>query len=325
MNTILLFGLVAVAVGGVFWVLVYPMLSGERKAEQRKQAVTRAMSAVQAGGKERQTPRVRRENVEESLRELEGRRAKARSVPPSLRIAHAGLNVSKRHFIVFAATLGIAAFVMFFLIGTGLPAALAAAFAASCGLPLWILKFLRKRREKKFIDGFPDAIDVIVRGIKAGLPLHESLKVISVEAREPLKSEFRTLVESQAVGVTLGESCSRLYERMPVPEANFFGIVVSIQQKTGGNLSEALSNLSNVLRDRKKMKAKIQAMSMEAKASAAIIAALPVAVMILIYITSPQYIELLWTHRLGHLMLAGSAVWMTMGVIVMRKMINFDF
>src|SRR5262249_13861411 len=138
------------------------MLSGERKAEQRKHAVTRSMSAIQA--KARHTPRVRRENVEESLREIEARRAKAKSVPLSLRIAHAGLNVSKRQFILFAGTLGIAAFVMFFLIG--LPAALAAAFAASCGLPLWILNFLRKRREKKFIDGFPDAIDVIVRGIK---------------------------------------------------------------------------------------------------------------------------------------------------------------
>jgi tight adherence protein B len=323
MNTILLFGLVALAVGGLVWVLVYPILSGERKAEQRKQAVTRSMSAIQA--KERHAPRIRRENVEESLREIEARRAKARSVPLSLRIAHAGLNVSKRQFILFAAALGIAAFVMFFLIGTGLPAALAAAFAASCGLPLWILKFLRKRREKKFIDGFPDAIDVIVRGIKAGLPLHESLKVIAIEAREPLKTEFRTLVENQAVGVTIGESCGRLYERMPVPEANFFGIVVSIQQKTGGNLSEALGNLSNVLRDRKKMRAKIQAMSMEAKASAAIIAMLPVAVMVLIYLTSPQYIELLWTHPIGHVMLGGSALWMTMGVIVMRKMINFDF
>jgi tight adherence protein B len=123
----------------------------------------------------------------------------------------------------------------------------------------------------------------------------------------------------------IGEACGKLYERIPVPEANFFGIVVAIQQRAGGNLSEALGNLSRVLRDRKKMKAKIQAMSMEAKASASIIAALPLAVMILVYLTSPQYIELLWTHPTGRIMLACCAIWMTLGVLVMRKMINFDF
>jgi tight adherence protein B len=112
---------------------------------------------------------------------------------------------------------------------------------------------------------------------------------------------------------------------MPLPEANFFGIVISIQQKAGGNLSEALGHLSRVLRDRKKMKAKIQAMSQEAKASASIIGALPLAVMTLVWVTSPQYINLLFTAPLGHLMLAGSAMWMTMGVLVMKKMINFDF
>src|SRR5438128_11157036 len=123
----------------------------------------------------------------------------------------------------------------------------------------------------------------------------------------------------------MGDACGKLFERMPVAEANFFAIVVGIQQKAGGNLSEALGNLSRVLRDRKKMKAKIQAMSMEAKASAMIIGALPLAVMTLVYITSPQYIELLWTHPTGRAMLASSAAWMSMGDFVMRNMIHFDF
>ena len=325
MNPILLFFLVTLAAGGVIWVFTEPIFSGERKAEQRKQALTRSAPRTQAAAVARLSPKVRRENVEESLRELEARQAKAKSVTLNMRIAHAGLSLSKRQFILIAASLGIGAFVALFSLHTGLAAALAAAFAASCGLPLWILNFLKKRRQKKFIAGFPDAIDVIVRGIKAGLPLHESLKVISAETSEPLKTEFRTVVETQSVGISIGEACIRLYERMPVPEANFFGIVITIQQKSGGNLSEALGNLGKVLRDRKKMKAKIQAMSMEAKASAAIIAALPVAVMVLIYLTSPQYIELLWTHPTGRVMLMGSAMWMTMGVLVMRKMINFDF
>ena len=151
-----------------------------------------------------------------------------------------------------------------------------------------------------------------MRGVKAGLPLGDCLRIIANEAPEPVKSEFQTVVESQTVGIALGEACAKLYERMPLPEANFFGIVVSIQQRAGGNLSEALGNLSRVLRDRKKMKAKIQAMSMEAKASAVIIAALPFAVMILVYISSPSYIELLWTHPTGRLMMACCAAWMMM-------------
>ena len=112
---------------------------------------------------------------------------------------------------------------------------------------------------------------------------------------------------------------------MPLPEANFFAIVVSIQQRAGGNLSEALGNLSKVLRDRKKMKGKIKAMSTEAKASATIIGALPIAVMTIVYLTSPDYIALLWTHHIGQFMMVCCVGWMTIGILVMRKMINFDF
>jgi tight adherence protein B len=221
--------------------------------------------------------------------------------------------------------MGGVAFVVSSFFGTGLIIAVAIGFAGAFGAPRWVLSFLKKRREKKFLDGFPDAVDVIVRGVKAGLPLLDCIKMIALEAPEPLKSEFRVILETQAIGMPLGEACGKLYERTPLPEANFFGIVVAIQQKAGGNLSEALGNLSRVLRDRKKMKAKIQAMSQEAKASAGIIGALPIAVMTLVYLTSPQYISLLFTTSIGNMMLAASAVWMATGVMVMKKMINFDF
>ena len=204
-------------------------------------------------------------------------------------------------------------------------AAVGLAFAAGFGLPRWILSFLKKRREEAFLKALPDAVDVIVRGIKAGLPLFESIKVVAADAPEPLQGEFLAIIETQAIGMPLGDACARLYERMPVPEANFFGIVIAIQQKSGGNLSEALGNLSKVLRDRKKMKEKIQAMSMEAKASAGIIGALPPIVMLLVYLTTPDYISLLWTHPTGQLMLVGCVIWMSMGIMVMKKMINFDF
>ena len=322
MNTISLFFLVSVAIGGVAWVFLYPLLSGEKKAEKRKESVARA-PAVRAAAVVARNTRSRREQVEGSLKELEAKQAK--TPPLSARISQAGLSWSTNQFILISVGLSLAAFVIFLAMDASLWAAMSAGFAAGFGLPRWILRYLKRRREAKFIAAFPDGVDVIVRGIKAGLPLLDSLKVISADSPEPLRSEMRAILDIQAIGVPLGEACLKLYDRVPVAEANFFGIVISIQQKAGGNLSEALGNLSKVLRERKKMKAKIQAMSQEAKASAGIIGSLPIIVMGLVYLTSPQYIELLWTHPTGRMLLAISAFWMSCGIFVMRKMINFDF
>jgi tight adherence protein B len=324
LQTIALFSLVTVAAGGVVWVFVYPILSGDQKAENRLASVARP-DPVSRASAQRGPQRSRREQVEETLKQLEVRQNKPKRPPLSIMISQAGLSWSKRQFILISAALALATCIAAFYAGFGPVPALGVAFAGGLGLPRWLLLFLKKRREAAFLNGFPDAVDVIVRGIKAGLPLLECLRVISNEAPEPIKGEFRTIIETQTIGIPVGEACTKLYERIPLPECNFFGIVISIQQKAGGNLSEALANLSRVLRDRKKMKAKIQAMSMEAKASASIIAALPIAVMTLVYITSPDYISLLWTHPTGRMMIACCLVWMSMGVFVMRKMINFDF
>ena len=323
MQSLAIFVLVALAAGGVIWVFVYPILSGERKAEKRQESVTRAEPARVTAA--RGSPKVRREQVEDTLKELEARQKKAKKVPLNVRISQAGLSWSKRQFVIISVSLGMVTFVAAFILGGGLLIAAGLGFAAGFGVPRWLLSFLKNRREAKFLYVFPDSVDVIVRGVKAGLPLGDCLRIIAAEAQEPVRGEFKIIVESQQIGIPMGDACSKLFERMPLPEANFFGIVIGIQQKAGGNLSEALGNLSRVLRDRKKMKAKIKAMSMEAKASAVIIAALPFAVMLLVYISSPQYIELLWTHPTGRMMMAMCAGWMLLGVFVMKKLINFDF
>lgn len=322
MQTIAMFFLASVAVGGVAWVFLYPILSGERKAEQRMANVAKAEPAARVT---RGHQKSRRDIIETTLKEFDERHKKSKRVPLAVRIAQAGLFWSKRQFFLLSAGIGVVMFVLGLFTGGGIPVAAALGFAGALGLPRWLLSYLKKRRENKFLDAFPDAVDIIVRGVKAGLPLLDCLKMITIDAPEPVKSEFRAIVETQAIGMLLGDACGKLYEQMPVPEANFFGIVIAIQQRSGGNLAEALGNLSRVLRDRKKMKAKIQAMSMEAKASASIIGSLPVAVMTLVWITSPQYISLLWTEPLGRMMLAASLLWMSMGVMVMKKMINFDF
>ena len=324
MNMMAVAILAALAVGGVAYVFLYPILSGERVAEKRRENVARTEPAATRTA--RGAPRVaRRDAVEATLKEFEERQKKNAKPSLPVRLAQAGLSWTKQQFLMISAGIGFALFVIAFAIGPGLLPALGIGFAGAFGLPRWMLSYLKKRREQKFLAAFPDAVDIIVRGVKAGLPLLDCLKMITQEAPEPIKSEFRVIVDTQAIGMPLGEACAKLYERTPVAEANFFAIVVGIQQRAGGNLSEALSNLSRVLRDRKKMKAKIKAMSQEAKASAGIIGALPICVMALVYLTSKDYITLLFTEQLGHLMLAGSAVWMTMGILVMKKMINFDF
>ncbi|KQY97236.1 pilus assembly protein [Pseudolabrys sp. Root1462] len=323
MEQLPIFLLAAVAVGGVAYVFIYPILSGEKTTEKRVATVARTTATSRTP---RNAPqKSRRDTIENTLKEFEERNKKTKSPPLSVRIAQSGLSWSKHTFFLVSGAVGIVLFLLGTASGAGLLPAVGLGFAGAFGLPRWFLGFRKRRREQKFLNAFPDAVDVIVRGVKAGLPLLDCIKMIAIDAPEPVRSEFRSILETQAIGMPLGEACGKLYERMPLPEANFFGIVVSIQQKAGGNLAETLSNLSRVLRDRKKMKAKIQAMSQEAKASAAIIGALPLAVMTLVWLTSPAYINLLFTEPLGHIMLAGSATWMAMGVLVMKKMINFDF
>lgn len=191
-------------------------------------------------------------------------------------------------------------------------------------MPAWFLKRSKAKRLKKFGVEFPNALDVVVRGIKAGLPVNDCLRIVASEAAEPVKTEFRLMIEAQALGLPLSEAAVKLFDRMPCAEANFFGIVIAIQQKTGGNLSETLGNLSRVLRERRKMRDKIAAVSMEAKASAAIIGSLPPVVAILVWLTTPKYIEILWISQAGKVALVASGLWMLIGVLVMRKMINFD-
>jgi tight adherence protein B len=326
MNMIAVLFLVSAACGGLAWVFLYPILSGERKAEQRRATFTQndpvariAEATAARGGKSR------REQIEEVLKEVDERNRKQKRRPLSVRISQAGLHWSKRTFFLVSAVVGLATFVITMLLSGSILIAGLLAFAAAFGLPQWVLAFLKKRRERKFIEHFPDTVDIIVRGIKAGLPLNDSLRIIVSDSPEPIRSEFKAIVDTQAIGMPIGEACLELYQSIPLPEANFFGIVISIQQKSGGNLSEALGNLSKVLRERKKLKSKIISVSQEAKASAAIIGALPPVVMLLVYISSPDYISLLWQTPIGRVMLACCATWMTIGVLVMRKMINFQF
>lgn len=316
--------MITVAVGGVIYVFIYPMLSGERRAEQRLKEVSADEIHARRKGKT-DTGANRRQQVEDSLKQLERRQKNAKNPPIEIRLQQSGVSWTKRQFYIASGIFGLLTTAGVVFSGTSILIALGAGVAAGFGVPRWVIGYLKSKREARFIEELPNAIDVIVRGVKAGLPVGDCIRIIANETQEPVKGEFRAISEAQAIGMSLGDAAAKMYERIPLAEANFFGIMLQIQQQAGGNLSEALGNLSRVLRERKKMMGKIKAMSMEAKASAAIIASLPIGVMFLVYLTSPGYIELLWTTPTGRILLAGSAMWMGMGVLVMRRMINFDF
>lgn len=315
--------LATVATGGVAYVFLYPYLSGERRAEQRHKALV-APPAQRALERVGASTANRREQVAQSLKELDAREKAKHKLTLDGRIAQAGLTWTKPRYFMISAVIGLVLALLLLMLSGSPVMALAGLFIGTLGVPRWLLAYLRSRRIKRFIEELPNAMDVIVRGVRAGLPLGDCLRIIASEAAEPVRSEFRVIVETQALGVPVAEAVARLPQRVPVPEANFFAIVIAIQQKAGGNLSEALGNLSKVLRERRKMKGKITAMSMEARASAAIIAALPFIVAILVYLSSPKYIELLWITQTGKVALVASGIWMALGIGVIKKMISFE-
>jgi tight adherence protein B len=204
-------------------------------------------------------------------------------------------------------------------------AAGAALLIGTFGLPRWFLSKMVKRRQRKFQSELANAIDVVVRGVKSGLPLNECLQIIARESPEPIAGEFRYVVEQMRVGVPLAEALDRLIVRMPLAEVKFLAIVISIQQQAGGNLSEALGNLSGVLRDRFRMEMKVKALSAEAKSSAGVLGSLPPGVMFMTYVSSPDYIMPLFTTTAGNLIIVAGLFWMFCGIMVMKKMINFKF
>lgn len=321
-NTLIVAVLVTISTGGLLYALVYPYLSGDIKAQKRAAALVSSGSSREAMGRSND-PAKRRKAIADSLKEVETQNKKKR-LTLEQRIAQAGLSVSREAFVIGSVVMGVVLGVLLYVTKDDALIAAGGLIVGAFGFPSWTLSYLRARRLAKFIDAFPGSIDVIIRGVKAGLPVADCFRVIATEGQEPVRSEFRKIIESTAVGLSIGEGTERFAERVPTAEASFFSIVINIQQKAGGNLSEALTNLSNVLRDRKKMKGKIKAMSSEAKASAGIIGSLPFLVGGAVYLTTPSYMMVLFTTNAGKFVMGGSLLWMAIGIFIMRKMISFD-
>jgi tight adherence protein B len=322
--------LAAISAGGLSYGVLFSRIENDKKAQSRVDRVKSAETdrvKIKASRDRLAEMTKRRKSVQDSLKELEKKQAevnKKKAATLKAKITQAGLGFTEIQFYLGSAVLGLVAFVFCFVSGLPVFVGLGMAFVLGVGLPRFFVNFALKRRLKKFIDELPNALDVMVRSIKSGLPLNDALRLIANESKEPVKTEFRRVVESQQMGLSVPDSIARMYLTVPLSEVNFFAIVIQIQAQAGGNLSEALGNLSRVIRDRKKMRAKVTALSMEAKASAVIIGALPFIVAFLVYMTSPEYMMILFTDPRGHLIMGASAIWMSIGIFVMRNMINFD-
>ena len=327
-DQMLLIGMVAItaiSIAVFIYVLAAPYMTGERRQEKRLQRVSETERVP--ANRLQDAANNRKRQVADTLRNLEEKQNASQKVSLRQQLQRAGLNIDPKGF--WLASLGCGAVItgLTFIVSPGLnPLIFGAVFIVGVfGLPRWFVKKKISNRHKAFLNEFANAIDIIVRGVKSGLPLNECLNIIARESPDPVGGEFREVVDQQRVGVPLQECFERMMDRVPLPEVRFFGIVIGIQQQAGGNLSEALGNLSGVLRDRKAMQAKVKALSAEAKASAGVLAALPFIVMILVYVSTPDYIAILWQKKYGQFMLVGAAFWMSCGILIMKKMINFKF
>lgn len=322
--------LCAISAAAVSYGVLFSRIENEKKANDRiawvKAAETNKTKGKVARDRIQEVSR-KRKALEEDLKELEKQQQQKNRNKLSLRarLPQAGLGISVTQFHLISAAVGLFAVVVAVVFGVQLLIAAGIGFATAFGFPRWVLNFLIKRRNQKFLEELPNALDVMVRSIKSGLPLNDAIRLIANESQEPLKSEFVKIVNAQSLGLSIPEACARMYQALPLPELNFFSIVIAIQSQAGGNLSEALGNLSNVLRERRKMKQKIGALSMEAKASAVVLGLIPFVIVGGCYLTTPDYIMPLFTDPTGHKILGVSVVWMSIGLLIMRKMINFDF
>lgn len=325
--TLLIVPVAALAAASLLLAIAMPWVRArERKQRRMALALGGDHGAGRAGSTDEQHAATRRKGIEKTLKEINDRQSarRPRHRRPDLeqRLREAGLTWTPRAYRMLSAGIAAAAFAASWTFGPLFAAGIA--LVAGLAVPHLYVALVRRRRLAAFAAGFPDAIDVIVRGVRAGRPLADCLAIVASDTQDPIRTEFRLVVEDQSVGLPLHEAIERLARRVPLQEVGFLAIVVAIQNRAGGSLTEALGNLSTVLRGRRQLQAKVKAMSAEAKTSAGIIGSLPVIVAGLVQLTTPDYLALLYQTDLGLFVLAACAVWMSIGVFVMRQMINFD-
>lgn len=241
-----------------------------------------------------------------------------------LRLHRTGKSWTMRQYVYGSIGLGAIVMVLLMLKTGSLLLAFGVGLTVGMGLPHMVVNSLIKRRLNAFTNKFPDAIELLVRGLRSGLPVSETLGIVSSEVPGPVGQEFKLVTERIKIGRTMEDALQDTADRLSMAEFNFFCITLAIQRETGGNLAETLANLAEVLRKRAQMKLKIRAMSSESKASAYIIGSLPFIVFALVYWSSPTYLGGFFTDERLIIAAFGGMIWMSIGVFIMAKMINFE-
>lgn len=301
------------------WSMVTLIHGPRAKIKRRLAAITGQATIARRAGR---LPK--RKSVQARLKQVEGARERKRGYRLREELMQAGLRIEVWHYLAGSAGASLVALGAAKLAGLTTFWAILVAVILGLGLPKLVLGLMAKRRVGKFTSQFADAIDVVVRGIRSGLPLGECINIIGREMEDPIGAEFRQITEGQKLGLGLQDVLVRAVERTPTAELRYFANVIAIQQQTGGNLADTLSKLSDVLRARKRMRDKVQAFASEARASAYIIGSLPLVVISALAGLAPNYIEVLFVTEIGNVLLFIGGVTEVVGLLVMRRMINFD-
>jgi tight adherence protein B len=295
-------------------------------------------SAAKEGARRLQTVRYRHserttDKVESQLKKaIAARKPKMHRIAGSssraealqLRLIRTGKNWTISQYLYGSLGLGLALAVIVYLRSGAIMLSLGIGVLAGAGIPHMVVNFFIKSRLNQFNTKFPDAIELLVRGLRSGLPVTETLGVVAQEVPGPVGEEFKAVVERIKIGRTMEEALQETADRLGTPEFQFFVITLAIQRETGGNLAETLSNLADVLRKRAQMKLKIRAMSSESKASAYIVGALPFIVFGMIWWINPSYIGGFFTDERLTVTGLGGLVWMSIGAFIMAKMVSFE-
>lgn len=311
--------------------LIWAALADSSAKERRRRIARIRQSAAcgngQDGGQETEEISLRRtarysDNpvLDRLIRRLLPRPEKLRN-----RLSAAGLRIGLGAYLLLCLILAVLAAIAIILFA-GLPVfpSLLLGITIGSGLPHMIVGMLQKMRREKFITQFPEAIDLMVRGIKSGLPITETVNTVAQEIPAPVGEEFARVADLVRMGRKLDEALWEISRRLNIPEFKFFTVSLAIQSETGGNLAETLANLGDVLRKRRQMKGKIKALAAEPKMSATIIGALPFVMVGILYTVNPGYMSTLFTDPRGQMLVALGLAWMAFGAFIMFKMTRFE-
>lgn len=293
------------------------------RAEQRRKALSVIKGQMTDKEDHRAVADKRRAEIAQKLKDQEKGKKGKKNVTLRDQLMMAGMKITTRQFWIFSAVFAVAAALAAKIAGFSLFVCAMAFVVGLLGVPRMLIRIRTGKRQKKFLEEFADALEAMVRLLKAGMPVSEAISMVGKEYTGPVGEEMARIYDAQKIGVPLAEACQESARRMPLPEMQMFATGITIQAQTGASLSEILLNLAGVIRARFKLKRKIKSLSAEAKSSAMIIGALPVFVAGGIWLINPDYIGVMFTTTSGKIMMAGAAVWMSLGVLMMKLMINF--